>query len=116
MEVRIVEDVKIFSVPDDFTFENFGKRLVVIREVVAASKLDRFLVDLSNCERVDSITLGTMVSIHKSVSAKNGLFGVIVRNDDSRQVFEITGLDGVFMVSLEVADAVAAMHTHTRAS
>jgi anti-anti-sigma factor len=99
LETRIVNNVNVLTVDGgDFTFENFGEILDGMKKAVASASSAKFMMDISNVRRIDSIGLGSIVTIYKTVLSRQGTFGVIVRSGESKEIFFTTGLNKLFPI------------------
>lgn len=67
------------------------------------------VVDMSDVEYIDSSGLGTLVGGLKRSSEKGGKIAVVCVAGQIRKVFEITGLEKVFPIFDDEAEALAAI-------
>lgn len=56
------------------------------------------LVDLGECEFVDSTVLGALLDAHQRLSATDTRLAVVVPDRQIRRAFELTGLDQLFPI------------------
>lgn len=96
IEMRIVNNVNVLTVYGDFTFNFLGEIRDSIKRDIASAASARFLVDLTRAGMIDSTGIGTIVSIYKTVLARQGKFGVIVPGGDLKDIFVTLGLNKLF--------------------
>ena len=60
--------------------------------------INKFVIDLSICEYIDSTFLGAMVSVLKKVNSLNGDLRLVYSKDMPSLVFVLTRMDKVFKV------------------
>jgi anti-sigma B factor antagonist len=65
------------------------------------------VVDLSEVEFIDSTGLGVLVGAGARARNRGGEVRIVCPRRGIRKVFDITGLDTVFEISVELADATA---------
>ena len=68
---------------------------------------DRLLVDLEGVDFIDSTGLGVLVGAVRRARAADGDVRLVCTNSRLRKVFDVTGLDEVFVIADTVDDAVA---------
>jgi anti-anti-sigma factor len=107
----------------EFSTENFGDVAVVhvflnratLTKAVAFKDLvinligdgtNKFIVDLSICEYIDSTFLGAMVSLLKKANSLNGDLRLVYSKDMPSLVFVLTRMDKVFKVFGKLEDAL----------
>ena len=66
------------------------------------------LVDLAECEFIDSTALGALLDAHRRLGAGDRRLTVVAPDPQIRRVFELTGLDRVLTLHASQADALAA--------
>ena len=66
------------------------------------------VVDLGKVTFIDSTALGVLVSGAKRVRPQNGTLDIVCRDDNIIRIFEITGLDRIFGIYPERAQALKA--------
>jgi anti-sigma B factor antagonist len=88
---------------DLYTAPEFKQELVRLIDDGAR----KVVVDLTGTTFIDSTTLGVLVSGLKRLRPKGGQLVLVVTDRNIRKIFEITGLDRVFSLHHERADAVA---------
>jgi anti-sigma B factor antagonist len=66
------------------------------------------VVDLGSVTFIDSTALGVLVSGAKRVRPQNGTLDIVCRDDNIIRIFEITGLDRIFGIYAERAEALKA--------
>lgn len=97
-EMKTVHDVSMFSIYGDITFENFGQLRKNVASSIGSLRSPKVLVSLNSPRNIDSVTIGTIVSIYKTVRLRNGSFGVIVPTEASKEIFFTTGLNRLFPI------------------
>ena len=70
------------------------------RALAAAMEDDarEVLVDLGECEFIDSTVLGALLDAHRRLSATDTRLAVVAPDRQIRRVFELTGLDRLFPI------------------
>lgn len=63
------------------------------------------IVDLTECEFIDSTALGVLVKANKRLSAANVRFSLVTTDRNIRKIFEITGFDR--MLTIHPSRAIA---------
>lgn len=63
------------------------------------------IVDLTECEFIDSTALGVLVKTNKWLSTENVRFSLITTDRNIRRIFEITGFDR--MLTIHPSRAIA---------
>jgi anti-sigma B factor antagonist len=56
------------------------------------------VVDLTECEFIDSTALGLLVNAHKRLGTAQARFSIVTADRNIRKIFEITGLDRVLTI------------------
>jgi len=69
----------------------------------------RIIVDITNTTFIDSTTLGVLVGARKRLREHNGMLAVVCPDADKLGLFEMTGLDRVFSIHADRAEALAAL-------
>jgi anti-sigma B factor antagonist len=86
-------------------------------EPVIDAQSGPLLIDLSNCEFIDSSGLAALVAIRERVGGGNGRgFAVCCPETQVRRIFEITGLDGAMGLVETRDDALAALQAGASSS
>jgi anti-anti-sigma factor len=98
IETRVINDVTVLTVHGDFTFNYLDGVRDILKNAVTSASTAKFLVDLSRAKHIDSSGLGTIVSIFKTVVSQQGKFGVIVHDDEAKEVFYTIGLNKLFPI------------------
>lgn len=98
INIRIVDNVNVFTVYGDFTHNSLGAIRETIKKDIATASSAKFLVDLSQVGMIDSTGVGTIVSIYKTILSRQGTFGVIVPNGDLKDLFATLGLNKLFPI------------------
>jgi anti-anti-sigma factor len=106
IETRIVNDITVLTVHGDFTFNYLDGVRDTLKNAVTSASTAKFLVDLSHAKHVDSSGLGTIVSIFKTVVSRKGTFGVIVLDEEAKEVFYTIGLNKLFPIFESESQAV----------
>jgi anti-sigma B factor antagonist len=92
---------------DLYTAAGFEQALWVALSDGAAA----VIVDLTNCDFLDSTALDILVSVNKRLGSSAGI-SIVTADRQIRKIFEITGLDRVFAIHPTRA---AAMNSRARA-
>jgi anti-sigma B factor antagonist len=71
----------------------------------------RIVVDLTNTTFIDSTTLGVLVGARKRLRQHNGVLAVVCPDPDKLGLFEMTGLDRVFSIHADRAEALEAVES-----
>lgn len=87
MTLTLKEDL---IAPNVKTFETQITNYLVEMESIT---LDELVLDLSNCENIDSIGVTFVVSLYKNVIREGKNFRVSGSNSDIRQLFKLMKLD-----------------------
>jgi len=74
-------------------------------EVIANGAMD-VVVDFSNTTFIDSTTLGVLVGGVKRLREKGGRLSIVCSDRNITKIFEITGLDRVFTIYPNRAEAL----------
>jgi anti-anti-sigma factor len=72
--------------------------------------INKFVIDLSICEYIDSTFLGAMVSLLKKVNSLNGDLRLVYSKDMPSLVFVLTRMDKVFKVFNELDAALTSFN------
>ena len=75
---------------------------------------NKFVIDLSICEYIDSTFLGAMVSLLKKVNSLNGDLRLVYSKEMPSLVFVLTRMDKVFKVFNELDEAIASFNTGSK--
>jgi anti-sigma B factor antagonist len=76
-----------------------------LRAALVEFDRDHVIVDLSNVEFIDSTGLGVLVGAAARARKRDGEMRVVCPRPGIRKVFAITGLDAVFMIAADLAEA-----------
>ena len=76
--------------------------------------INKFVVDLSICEYIDSTFLGAMVSLLKKVNSLNGDLRLVYSKEMPSLVFVLTRMDKVFKVFNELDAALASFNPSSK--
>ena len=60
---------------------------------------NKFVIDFSKCEFLDSTGLGVLIGVYKKCMEMNGSISLYRLNDDVLKVFKLTRLDRVFDIT-----------------
>lgn len=93
---------------DLYTAPEFKERL---SDAIEGGK-QCLVVDLSEATFIDSTTLGVLVGAEKQVRASDGAVVLVCPERSIRKVFEITGLDRVFVMHDSRDEALAQVAEH----
>lgn len=66
----------------------------------------KIIIDLSNCEYIDSTFLGVLVVVLKKMAEKSGEIKYIIPKPSAQFLFKITGLYGVLNLYRTVEEAI----------
>lgn len=106
-EVRYEEPHTIVTVPARVDVTNTQGLLNAVRGAMGKGD-DRFILDLSSTEAIDSTALGAIVSLYKSLRVGEGDLLLAGMQEGVRRVLALTRLDRVFTLYANVTDAKAA--------
>jgi anti-anti-sigma factor len=81
------------------SLRNFLNRIV-------SEKYNKVIVDMSNCDFVDSTILGVLVSTLKKARGVNGDLKIVWCDQEETSMFYVTRMDKVFMIYDNLKDAV----------
>lgn len=84
-------------------------RAVKFRDFVTEiinSGTNKFIVDLSMCEYIDSTFLGAMVSLLKKVNSLNGDLRLVYNKEVPSLMFVVTRMDKVFKIFNKLDEAL----------
>lgn len=73
--------------------KNFETQVTEYLVEMESVSLDELVLDLSNCENIDSIGVTFVVSLYKNVIREGKNFRVSGSNSDIRQLFKLMKLD-----------------------
>ncbi len=73
--------------------KNFETQIADYLREMESVKMDELVLDLSNCENIDSIGVTFVVSLYKNVIREGKNFRVSGSNSDIRQLFKLMKLD-----------------------
>ena len=88
-------------------------KAVKFKELVAEQisfGANKFIIDLSICEYIDSTFLGAMVSLLKKVNSMNGDLRLVYNKEMPSLVFVLTRMDKVFKIFNELEEALASFN------
>jgi len=71
------------------------------------SGANKFIIDLSICEYIDSTFLGAMVAVLKKVNSLNGDLRLVYNKEVPSLLFVLTRMDKVFKTFASLDDALA---------
>ncbi len=83
--------------------EEFKKFLM--KDVANGKK--KLLVDLSECEFIDSTFISSLVIALKASNQNNGTMKIVAKNSDISSVLELTGMVKVFEIYKDIKEAIA---------
>lgn len=99
-----VEGVKVIHVGGELDVYTAPELKEILAEAVEGR--DRFVLDLSQVQFIDSTGLGVLVASQKQAQASSSDFHLVLDDPYLLKIFRITGFDGVFSIFPQVADAV----------
>ncbi len=67
---------------------------------------EKLLIDLSECEFIDSTFISSLVIALKAVTQKNGTLKIVAHNTDISSVLELTGMAKVFEIYKDIKEAI----------
>lgn len=91
-------EIDVAAAPD------FREQLVALIEAGTS----HLIVDLESVDFIDSTGLGVLVGAVRRARSAEGDLRLVCNNSRLRKVFDVTGLDEVFVIGTSVDDAVAA--------
>jgi anti-sigma B factor antagonist len=98
------EDVRVVRVRGEVDMSHEDELRSELRAAVAADARG-IVVDLTECEFIDSTALGILVGANKQLRKLAGGVSIISAEHDIRKMFEITGLDSMFAIHPSLAAA-----------
>lgn len=105
-EIDEVEGITVVEVEGELIVGNRRELKEAVLERVAAGD-DRFLIDFSRANYIDSSGLGVLVSLSKKIREEGGELRLSGLDDDLRTLFELTKLDALFQISEDRSSALA---------
>ena len=109
MQLEItVEDVDGYQVVvprGEVDIATNGQLKTVINDLVVDGKVN-LVVDLSEVDFLDSTGLGALIGGRRKAHAFKGSFAIVCADEQLLKVFRITGLDKVFAIHDNRADAI----------
>jgi len=93
---EIVEDVVVETVNITMATKNEADELksVLLNDIKSGKK--KIVVDLSNCESMDSTFLGSLVIAYKESEKEGGTLKIAGAHSDTEVILEITGTSRIF--------------------
>ena len=115
MEIREFDTEKVGEVMVIHVYLNRATlaKAVKFKELVSdqiSFGINKFIVDLSICEYIDSTFLGAMVSLLKKVNSMNGDLRLVYNKEMPSLVFVLTRMDKVFKVFNQLDEALASFN------
>ncbi len=110
IRTRTVEGIPVIELSgelDSYTCSLFRD---AVKEVIEQGN-PNVVVNMSNVEYIDSSGLGTLVGGLKRASEKGGRIAVVSSENQICKVLEITGLEKVFPIFKDEADAASSFST-----
>ncbi len=111
MELSVItsqqDDVRVVTVTGEVDVHTAAQLRAALDDEITAGHT-RIVLDLNGVGFLDSTGLGVLVGRLKLVRNHSGWLRIVCSNDRVLRVFRITGLDKVFGIHPNVADAVAA--------
>jgi anti-anti-sigma factor len=89
----------------DFTVRGLGRELAGLVEQGAR----RVVIDLSGLSFLDTTTLDALLAFRTSIQESGGQVALVVGEGETHRFFELTGLEQVFSIYVERADAFRAL-------
>lgn len=96
-----VQVVRCSGSIDADTVSAFKKRML---EIIAQGSA-HLVMDFSTLHFIDSMGLGTLISLLRTVRGKNGDIKIASMSDDVKMIFQITRLDRLFDVAPDATGA-----------
>lgn len=106
---RTVGDIDVFSFYGDFVFAYQGDVRETIKKDIVDAPSGKILIDLTGVDKIDSSGLGTIVAIYRTALSRKAAFGVLVSNDNIKEVLHTIGLSKLFRVFESESEAVRSM-------
>ncbi|HEV7180621.1 MAG TPA: STAS domain-containing protein [Candidatus Baltobacteraceae bacterium] len=72
------------------------------------------VVDLAELHGVTTSLMNTLLALYRAIQQKHGVLALVIAKPDAMRAFEISGLDGLFTIFPEVAEAVRAAEACAR--
>jgi anti-sigma B factor antagonist len=95
IRVSFADDVAVLHVVDDLDMANAPE--VRSRALTAIDDgWSTLVIDLTGCDFIDSVGLGTLVAILRRARSRGGDVSVVAPFEPQRRLFELCGLDAVF--------------------
>lgn len=95
--IKVINDgVMILTLKEDLIAPNvksFESQMVDHMTELESVNLEELVLDLSNCENIDSVGVTFVVSLYKNVIREGKNFRVSGSNSDIRQLFKLMKLD-----------------------
>ena len=105
-ETRVESGITIFRIDGDIVFNSLNEIRETIKSDIAGADTDKFAIDLSGVEIIDSAGVGFIVSVYKSVLSQKGSFGLISPTEPVKNVLQAVGLTRLFKVFESLGEAV----------
>jgi anti-sigma B factor antagonist len=99
-----VDGVKVIHVGGELDVYTAPQLKEILTEALEGR--DRFVLDLSQVQFIDSTGLGVLVSSKQRAQAASQDFHLVLDDPYLLKIFRITGFDGVFSIYPQVTDAI----------
>jgi anti-sigma B factor antagonist len=96
----------VLSPQGDIDFATAPQLKEAVTETLLAGDV-HVVVDLLGVEFIESTGLGALIGGRRRALALNGSFALVCAEDHLLKIFQVTGLDKVFVISRTVEDATA---------
>ena len=94
--VGVIGDLDLATAPD--------LRSQILRQLDDDERL--FVVDLTACDFIDSIGLGTLIGCLRRIRGAEGHLELVVPSEKQRRIFELCDLDRILALHLDVDTAL----------
>lgn len=106
LDERHEGDWHVISIAGDLDVAGAPQARSAITRAIAGG-IDRLVIDLSRVDFIDSFGLGILVGALKRMAGSDGRLVLVLTEPRILKVFEITGLDSVFVIRESVDSALA---------
>jgi anti-sigma B factor antagonist len=107
----LTPDISVVKVSQDLNVYTAQQLRSELGEVIERARLAgrpvKILADLTDVEHLDSTGLGMLVGQLKSAREANCELELVIDNFQLKRIFEISGLNRIFMIRATVAEALA---------
>ncbi len=103
------ENVLIVTPDFNIDIENIDSVVAMKEQIlnwIAKTENPVLIMDLGNCEYIDSTGLGNIIRIYEQLRRKQGSFIAINVNDNVNDIFEITTINKLIQIYLTLEEAL----------